>query len=399
LDGVGDKLNTDWLQHVLQNGAKDRPYMKTHMPRFNTPAVTELTAAFVTLDRRTEAPLPRHTEADHRVKAVGRFLAGDKALGCVKCHTFGPHKAAGVQAIDLQSMTRRVRDDWFMRYMVDPQAYRPGTRMPTGFANGQASVKDVYDGIPGLQLAALWTYMKDGDKAGIPEGLIANVIELKPESRPILYRNFLEGLSPRGIAVGYPEHAHLAWDANNCCLTLIWHGRFIDAGKHWEGRGPGNQAPLGDHVMKLEETAPIAVLDSPNAAWPKQPPREAGYRFRGYRLDAEGRPQFQYTSPAVSVEDFPKPMAGSGGGGEAGFKRQLKLTATGIKPNEVAYFRAAAAGKIEKLPDGFYLVDGTVRLRLSGGEPFIRESNGRQELLVPVKFNGGIAEIVEEIAW
>jgi mono/diheme cytochrome c family protein len=398
LDGVGDKLNSDWLQHVLQNGAKDRPYMRTHMPRFNSQRVSELGPVFVALDRSSQSPLPKPNEADHRVKAVGRFLAGDKALGCVKCHTFGEYHAAGVQAIDLQTMTRRVRDDWFMRYMVDPQRYRPGTRMPTGYANGQSSIKDVYEGNPGLQLSAIWTFLQDGNKAGIPDGLIANVIELKPDTKPILYRNFLDGLSPRGIAVGYPEKAHLAWDANKCCLTLIWHNRFIDAGKHWEGRGPGFQTPLGDHVMKLEETVPLAVLDSPSADWPIQNPRDAGYHFRGYNLDGAGRPHFRYTTPSFSVEDFPRPIVENSADGEAGFVRRLSISATAVKPNEAIYFRAAT-GKIEPQPDGWFLVDGNVRLKLTGGQPVIRETGGRRELVVAVDLVDGKAELVEEIAW
>lgn len=397
LDGVGDKLTTEWLTHVLQNGAKDRPYMRTRMPRFGSSVAGALATAFVAVDRKTLATMAKLPEAEHRAKAVGRHLVGDKALGCVKCHTFGQYKMAGVQAIDLQTITRRVRDDWFLRYMLDPQAFRPGTRMPTGFANGQASVRDVYDGNPGEQLAAMWTFLKDGEKAGIPDGLIANVIELKPESRPIVYRNFLEGVSPRGIAVGFPERAHLAWDANRFCLTFVWHGRFIDAGKHWEGRGAGNQGPLGDHVMKLEEVSPLAVLDSPNAAWPAQLPRESGYRFRGYNLDADGRPHFRYAAPAFSVEDFPKPVAN--GTDDPAFQRRLIITAGGgAGAVDNLYFRAAA-GKIDRQADGSYLIDDKVRMRLPGAKPIVRESQGRQELLVPVVFVNGKAEIVQEILW
>src|SRR4029434_9573117 len=37
LDGVGDKLTTDWLRHVLQEGSKDRPYMRARMPKFTSP--------------------------------------------------------------------------------------------------------------------------------------------------------------------------------------------------------------------------------------------------------------------------------------------------------------------------------------------------------------------------
>ncbi|MDB5336234.1 MAG: petJ, partial [Planctomycetaceae bacterium] len=393
LDGVGDKLNPQWLQHVLQNGAKDRPYMLTRMPKFGLPKVNELTAAFVSEDRREGGAAAKIAEAEHRVKAVGRQLVGDKALGCIKCHTFGPHKASGIQAINLQTMTQRVREDWFLRYMIDPVAYRPGTRMPTGFPGGKATIRDVYEGKPDQQLSAIWTFLKDGGKAGLPEGLLGNVIELKPEGKPILYRNFIDGLTPRGIAVGYPEHGNLAWDANKMCLTLIWHGRFIDAGKHWEGRGPGNQGPLGDHVMKLEDTVPLAVLESPTAEWPKQLPREAGYRFRGYDLDKEGRPHFHYASPTFSVLDFPKPVVN---GKDAAFERRLTITAK--DPVNYLYFRAAT-GKIEPQADGWYLLDGDVRIRLSGSKPILRESGGRQELLVPIVLVDGKAEILQEIQW
>ncbi len=393
LDGVGDKLNPQWLQHVLQNGAKDRPYMLTRMPKFGLPNVSELTAAFVTEDKREGRAAEKIAEVEHRIKAVGRQLVGDKALGCIKCHTFGQYKASGIQAINLQTMTQRVREDWFLRYMIDPVAYRPGTRMPTGFPGGKATIRDIYEGHTDRQLAAIWTFLKDGAKAGLPEGLLGNVIELKPEGKPILYRNFIDGLTPRGIAVGYPERAHLAWDANKMCLTLIWQGRFIDAGKHWEGRGPGNQGPLGDNIMRLEDTVPFAVLESPTAEWPKQPPREQGYRFRGYDLDKEGRPHFRYSTAVFEVQDFPKAFAN---GKEAAFERHLTVTAK--EPVNYLYFRAAT-GKVEQQPDGWYLLDGAVRIRLPGSTPTLRESGGKQELLVPVVLKDGKAEIVQEIQW
>jgi mono/diheme cytochrome c family protein len=396
LDGVGDKLNDDWLKHVLQEGAHDRPYMLTRMPKFGMQNVGHLVSAFIAFDRKTAATIPPPVEAAHRIKASGRKLVGDKALSCIKCHIFGPHKATGIQALDLQTMSRRLREDWFFRYMIDPQVYRPGTRMPTGFPNGQAAIRDVYEGKPDLQLAAIWAFLKEGDKAGIPDGLLANVIELVPEKEPIIYRNFIEGLTPRGIAVGYPEKVHLGWDANKLSLTLVWHGRFMDAGKHWEGRGVGNQPPLGDSVMRLEETVPIAVLDSPNDVWPAQPPKERGYTFRGYRLDPQGRPHFRYGAPGFQVEDFPKPISA---GGEGGFERHLTITSA--EPVANLYFLAAAGQKIESLNDGWYLLNGSVRIRVpkAGGPPLLRESNGRQELLIPVKLSNGKAQIEQEIAW
>ena len=394
LDGVGDKLNDGFLREVLKNGASDRPYMQTRMPKFGDSPVSDLAAAFVQLDRREGGPLAEFDEPLHRVKSTGRQLVGDRGLACIKCHNFGPHKATGVQAINLHSMTRRLRDDWFARYLVNPGEYRPGTRMPTGFPEGQAAVRDVYDGDSARQIAAIWRYLEDRDKAGLPDGLVAQLIELKPEQSAIVYRNFIDGLTPRGIAVGFPEHCHLAWDANRLCLATVWHGRFIDASRHWNGRGQGFEPPLGDHVLRIEPTVPLAVLASRDAPWPEASPRERGYRFRGYRLDESGRPTFRYDGPGFAVEDRSVPAAGSP---ENYFVRRLQITT----PERVdgLYFRAAQGRQIEALPDGGYRVDGALTVRLSGGgAPFLRTSAGSRELLVPLD-GAGPTEIVQELHW
>ena len=395
LDGVGDKLQEGWLKHVLAEGAKDRPYMLARMPKFGAAAVAALAEAFVAADQKTEAKIPDLAESELRIKSTGRALVGDKALACIKCHTFGPHRATGIQAIGLDKLTRRIREDWFQRYLVNPPQFRPGTRMPTGFAGGRSTIGDVYGGDPPSQIAAIWKYLSDGDKAGIPEGLIAGVIELKPERRPILYRNFIDGLSPRGIAVGYPEGADLAWDANQLCLALVWHGRFIDASMHWNGRGNGFQTPLGDHIVRLEQTAPLAVLESLDAAWPNQPPKDRGYRFRGYRLDPQGRPIFEYTAPGYRVEDQPLPKAG---GRETGFERRLMIRAE--QPLPRLYFLAGAAAEIRPIGDSRYQVGAvTIGLRADGASPVVRTSGGRQELLLPVELKQGQTTVVQEIAW
>ncbi len=91
----------------------------------------------------------------------------------------------------------------------------------------------------------MWSYLADGKQAREPIGVQQQLIELVPSSRPTIYRNFIEGLTPRGIAVGYPQGGNLAWDADRLSLSLLWKGAFIDASKHWVGRGPGNQGPLG----------------------------------------------------------------------------------------------------------------------------------------------------------
>ena len=402
LDGVADKLTENWLKHVLNNGAKDRPYMKTRMPKFGG-EVAKLTESFVASDQKTEATIPEIPEAVHRAKATGRELVGGKSLACIKCHTFGDIEATGIQAIDLLTMSKRLREDWFYRYLQDPIKYRPGTRMPNVFPNGVSADRKIYEGDPHKQISAMWLYLADGNKASVPYGLLPDPIELIAEKEPIIYRNFLEDVSPRGIGVGYPEKANLAYDANHMALRLIWHGAFIDAGKHWRGRGQGNQRPLGDHIIKLEETSPLAVLPAPDAPWPQEPAKQRGYQFLGYQLDEYRRPQFLYQFDNYQVTDALQAVANTDR--ESDFRRELTLTPNSNSSTKNLYFRAAVGQKIELVRDNTYRIwygpDSSyqVRIVIDGVEPTIRNISNQAELLYALPEQSGPLKIIQEIVW
>ena len=397
LDGVGDKLREDWLKKIMQDGATDRPYMQTRMPKFGMNNVGHLVPAFLALDRQTGGPALTLDEPPHRVLSAGRHLVGGKALACIKCHSFGKYRGTGIQAMNLHTMTSRVREDWFHRYMIDPQVYRPGTRMPSPIEDGVSAVRDVYAGDAAKQLVAVWTFLTLKERAPIPFGLVTDPIELTPETEPIIYRNFIDGLSARGIAVGYPEKLHLAFDAERLALTLVWNGAFIDAAKHWVGRGSGFQTPLGDNVLTVEKTLPFAVLESNDSPWPDKSPREQGYRFRGYSLDVHRRPTFRYSGGGLEIADFPKPIVGDK---DLTFERTLTVTAQ--QPIERLFFRAGTGKDIVRLEGGSYQIDGAMRVTVtSAGKEtaFIRSQGGHQELLLPVTLSDGKATIVQQLRW
>ena len=398
LSGVGDKLSESYLNHILSNGANERPYMKTRMPKFGLAGTKPLVQIFRDLDLKTEAEIAELDESPKRVAAVGRALAGDKGLSCVKCHTFDRFKATGIQAIAMDRMASRLREDWFHRYLVNPVKYRPGTRMPTAFPNGKSVATEVYDGDPQRQLSAMWAWMTLGNEGGVPSGVAGGMIELKPENHPIIYRNFLEGLSSRGIAVGYPERAHLAWDADRFALTLLWQGSFIDASMHWQGRGQGRQRPLGDNVITWEKTVPVAVLASPDAPWPESEPKDRGYRFSGYRLDEQLRPAFRYRTAAFTVVDRPIPVKD---GDYSTFRREITVADQGdsnliAQPNGQLYFRAAIGQSLEQIDSGWWETEESVRISVGGGKPILREVGDHVELLVPLNFG---ETIVQQIVW
>jgi mono/diheme cytochrome c family protein len=397
LNGVGGKLTAAYLRHVLDQGAKDRPYMLTRMPRFGDANVGELVDAFAAVDTVEPVAKIAFSQPLSRVKADARHLVGGNALGCIKCHTFAGHRAEGIQAMELTKMPQRLRRDWYHRYMLNPQAVRVGTRMPAAWPDGKTFYPDLLDGNTAKQIEAIWVYLSDGGRAQLPVGLNKNAIPLVPDKEAIVYRGFIQGAGPRGIAVGYPEKAHLAFNPNTLSLAMIWQGAFFDAARHWSDRGDGFEGPLGDNVLHFPNAVSFARLAKADEPWPTKNARELGHHFRGYRLTSDQRPTFRYQVGDVRIEDFPDAVAAKPNATPT-LKRTLTLTAA--KPVDGFTFRAAVADKIEPLADGWYNINGEWKLHLeSASKPIIRKRDGKTELLVPVRFEDGKAKIAEEFAW
>lgn len=407
LTGVGAKLRDEWFKDVLENGTKVRSYMYARMPKFGKENLGDIQASLTAADLSAQPKRPEVAFNDldeKRVKATGRRLVGATGLGCIKCHSYNGKTTPGVRSMDMNTMTKRLREDWFHHYLIDPQLYRPRTRMPTAWPNGKSVLPKVLNGDTDKQIRAIWDFIADGDKAILPDGLVTGAIELVATNEAIMYRNFIDGAGPRAIGVGYPERVNLAFDANHQRIALLWNGGFIDAQMHWEGRGPGYQKPLGDNVLKLPAEVPFARLSSQTQEWPQttdQNNKDKTLAFMGYRLDALRRPAFKYklfgvpSEPTVEIEDYPIPK---GSDDVYVFERTLSLTAAGNPTN--VHFLAASGGSIEKVKDDLFRIDNRYNVKITSGKPAsIRESRGRKELIVPVEFKDGKAKLVQEIEW
>jgi mono/diheme cytochrome c family protein len=384
---VGAKLTEEWLRTVIENGEKVRPYMHANMPKFGAANVGQLVSLMTAADAKKvpEAPKVDVADSDKKFKASGRFLVGSQGLGCIKCHTFNGRGTPGIQVMDLATMTKRLRPEWYYHYMLNPPAFRPGTRMPAAWPGGQAVLPKVLGGSTEKQIRATWAYLLDGEKGQIPVGMVEAKIELLPIDEPIIYRNFIEGAGPRGIAVGFPEKVNYAWDADHMRLALVWQGAFIDAAVHWVGRGSGFQKPLGEPVAALPNDAPLAILESQISEWPATTDRsnkDPKYKFQGYRLDKARAPTFRYQfQDDVSVEDYATPRSE---GEIVTLARTVSFSAS--KPVENLHFLVAAGNKIEAAEKGWYVINDNLRIHIDSDDaPIIRESKGRKELLVAVK--------------
>lgn len=396
LTGVGAKLKSSWLKTVMDEGAKDRPYMFTRMPKFGLSNVEGLVAAIERTDASLIQPAPKvpYDDNDKKFKAVGRRLVGGQGMSCIKCHTFADKKSTGIQALSLTTMTKRLRDDWFHHYLLNPQAYRPGTRMPGGWPNGETQLPTILEGNTAAQIRSIWAYLLDGEKATLPSGLVTGAIELIAFDEAIMYRNFIEGAGSRAIGVGYPEKLNLAFDANELRLAMVWHNGFMDASRHWTGRGVGYEPPLGDNVVKLPEGVAFAALASTADAWPKEKAKDLGYQFNGYRLGEKRRPTFLYTVRGIQISDEPAPK------GDAGvyvMQRtfQFKAVDGADSPGELQ-FRAAVADKIEPAEGGYKINDTWILRITSDQKPILRQSNGKSELLIPIALKDRQATLTVE---
>ncbi len=284
LTAVGRKLKPDWLTRVLKGDARIRPYVRTQMPGFGAAAV-ELAGLLAAADRKPERPFPKGDP-----EAGRRLMGTSGGLGCITCHRWKGEPSLGIQALDLETLADRLQPAWFHEYLLDPAAYRPGTLMPSFWTDGKASNTEILEGDTTLQIASLYSFVREG--TGRPEGLPGGNqrFELQPTVRPIIQRTFMEGAGTAAILVGFPEGVHLAYDARQARPALSWKGRFFDAYRTWFSRFPIFEKPPGDSVV----------------SWPVEPDSAltgASDRYLGYRIDSRGVPSFLSIVRDSRVED------------------------------------------------------------------------------------------------
>jgi azurin len=283
-----------------------------------------------------------------------RLQIGDKLV----VDNDGIHANKSVDGkIDLEAGTHRLRVEWFDK-------------------SGQTDLALSWSG-GGIKNQALSV---DAPQKGGGKAPPRSIMLQPPANEAIIYRNFIEGLSSRAIAVGYPEGVHLAFDASTMHIALLWRGDFMDAGRHWNGRGQGNQPPAGDDVIKLPQFHQFGTLADDKAQWPDAPSRAANeinkseLHFKGYSLDKRRFPTFMYQFQNARIEDFPAPIDADG----SGFTRKISVKGAGDK----VYFRPAW-GSIEETDRG-YLIDSKVYVRVDGIDVKQRPHGKTQELLAAI---------------
>jgi cytochrome c2 len=143
LNTEGFKTQPLWLHPFLKDpgSVKLRPWLNARMPTFH---LTEQQAGtieryFSALDKVDYPFINTEIDTDAETLKVGAELF--MKLQCQSCHPTGsaipPGKAPEDLAPNLQLAHERLRPDWVLQWLADPQKIFPGTRMPAFFAAGQ----------------------------------------------------------------------------------------------------------------------------------------------------------------------------------------------------------------------------------------------------------------------
>ena len=393
---VGAKLRTEWLKKVLYDGASVRPYMKTRMPQFGSLGLADLADRFAEVDQLTPtivlAPPDQQNQAQMRDAA--HDMLGDQGMNCIACHNYNGKESPGMKGIDLMTSYERLQPSWFFRYMLEPNAFRPGIIMPSYWPKGQAARKDILDGDTEQQIRALWDNFSLGRSARDPSGLRNEPSKLVVMDRTRTYRGRSSVAGYRGIAVGFPGGINYAFNAEYGTLSAFWLGEYVRVG--WQGQGSGNFDPLANHIALSQDVAFLSGDEAP-AIWPQHPvitkeqpvnpdplyPKKHGYAFLGYSLDIKTEiPTFRYSCDKVLIEDCSTVS-------EKILTRNFTFNAA--EPATL-WFRALS-GKIKTLSSQTYQMD-RIKITVPENSSTVRlQADGSQELLLKISATKGKSQL------
>jgi hypothetical protein len=174
------------------------------------------------------------------------------------------------------------------------------------------------------------------------------------------------------LSVGSPAGWHYTMDLNRGALLHAWRGQFANVTEMWYERGEPQLLFTAGLTVPVSRQSNVAVLPAATTAWPDS----AEINYLGYRLDAQGYPMMRYAAGAATVNDYLVP-------GTDGLVRTVAVEGT---PGGGTLYALAGSGRqIVLVESGLYQIDDRYFVRLDKKvKPVLRNSAGRQELLLPV---------------
>lgn len=137
LANEGAKVQPEWLVRFLHEPSPIRPWLSVRMPTFGFDAEEMGTIAnyFMAAAGAEKEPYPQADLAQYPSAAPG---ADHFTLyKCQQCHPTGASTSGEVSTSELAPnlglAKERLRPDWIVSWLMDPQSQMPGTKMPSFF--------------------------------------------------------------------------------------------------------------------------------------------------------------------------------------------------------------------------------------------------------------------------
>jgi len=180
LDILGGKLKPEWSAKFIageilykpraERHPKGEPWLEMRMPAFKSRATLLATglAAEHGYPPRTPAEGPLNME----FAKLGQKLVGkDGGFSCVSCHGVGNMEAMEVfesEGINLAYSGERLLLPYYRRWLRNPLAIDPQSKMPVYFEDDKSPLTEVLDGDADKQIDAIWQYIRLGTKMPPP---------------------------------------------------------------------------------------------------------------------------------------------------------------------------------------------------------------------------------------
>ena len=170
LTNAGEKLLSDWMQVQIAGelSYRTRDHFRIRMPAF--PDCARELALGIAAQHGFGPREERRPEFSKQLAEAGeRIAAMEVGLGCGRCHAINEQKPIApfdAYSTNLAYATERIRYEYYLRWMFNPQRVDPATRMlkfspdlkSTGFASE-------FDGDAARQFEALWQYLQSLEHA------------------------------------------------------------------------------------------------------------------------------------------------------------------------------------------------------------------------------------------
>ena len=175
LTWAGEKLRPEWMSQFIagQIPYKPRYYLRARMPSFTSRA--EGLAKGLAEEHGCEPALSPNPAPDAKLAEIGRMLCSktpNQGFSCVQCHSVAdqpPFAAFESASINFKYLSARLRQDYYMRWVLNPQRIDPNTKMPRFDDDEQKTGLAAFDNDAKKQFEAIWQYLLEGEKIVPPQ--------------------------------------------------------------------------------------------------------------------------------------------------------------------------------------------------------------------------------------